>query len=125
MNGDGFADILVAAFTGDSAGNGQSNAGEAYVVFGKADSTTVNLSDIEAGTGGGFVSSSLSPGSHTITLSVTEVVSHSPGRVTTHHARSRTPSVWGVTPKMLGICDDTMRMAAPLVNPVSTGSDMT
>ena len=50
MNGDGLADDIVGAPYGDPGGGDQ--AGESYVVFGKADGTTVNLADVAAGTGG-------------------------------------------------------------------------
>ncbi len=50
VNGDGLADLIVGAQGGDPGGNGQE--GESYVVFGKTDTTPVNLSDVAAGTGG-------------------------------------------------------------------------
>jgi Ca2+-binding RTX toxin-like protein len=50
VNGDGLADLIVGA-RGDSP-NGNSNSGASFVVFGKATTTTVQLSDVEAGTGG-------------------------------------------------------------------------
>ncbi|MCT7958467.1 hypothetical protein [Laspinema palackyanum] len=50
MNGDGLDDLIVGAPYADPGGNAE--AGESYVVFGKTDSTAVNLSDIAAGTGG-------------------------------------------------------------------------
>jgi hypothetical protein len=37
VNGDGFDDLLIGALFGDAAGNAKLNAGESYVVFGKAD----------------------------------------------------------------------------------------
>ena len=49
VNGDGLADVIVGAFL--AAGN----TGESYVVFGKTSTTAVDLSDVAAGTGGGFV----------------------------------------------------------------------
>ncbi len=53
VNGDGLADVMVGAYLADPAG--VTNAGKSYVVFGKSNNTAVNLSDISAGTGGGFV----------------------------------------------------------------------
>ena len=44
VNGDGLADLLVGAPSTSSTNNG-------YVVFGKADSTAIELSDVLAGTG--------------------------------------------------------------------------
>jgi len=54
LNGDGFADLIIGASQGDAAGNGKSNAGESYVVFGKESGwgAAVELADIAAGTGG-------------------------------------------------------------------------
>ena len=37
VNGDGFDDLLIGAESGDAAANAKPNAGESYVVFGKAD----------------------------------------------------------------------------------------
>ncbi|MGF1572501.1 MAG: integrin alpha, partial [Sumerlaeia bacterium] len=48
VNGDGFADLIVGAFGADP--NGDYAAGESYVVFGKTDSTAVDLNSL--GTGG-------------------------------------------------------------------------
>jgi hypothetical protein len=50
VNGDGLADLIVGATYADSSGNLYS--GESYVVFGKADTTPVDLSDVAAGIGG-------------------------------------------------------------------------
>jgi len=47
VNGDGLADLIVGAHGADP--DDDSNAGEAYVVFGKADSTTVDLATLGAG----------------------------------------------------------------------------
>ena len=54
INGDGFADLIIGAVNGSGAGNLKPNAGESYVVFGKAASfgTGVDLSAIPTGTGG-------------------------------------------------------------------------
>ncbi len=49
VNGDGIVDVIVDARHADVNG---SNSGTAYVVFGKSDGTTVDLSDISAGIGG-------------------------------------------------------------------------
>ncbi len=58
VNGDGLADVIVAAPGADPGGN--STAGETYVVFGKADGTAVELADVAAGTGG-FVINGIDP----------------------------------------------------------------
>jgi hypothetical protein len=50
VNGDGLADLLVGAYASDpSAGI---DAGRSYVVFGKADTTQINLSEVASGLGG-------------------------------------------------------------------------
>ncbi len=54
VNGDGLADLIVGAHGGDP--NGTGSAGESYVVFGKANTTAVNLADVVAGTGGFVIS---------------------------------------------------------------------
>ncbi|MHC4429694.1 MAG: integrin alpha, partial [Planctomycetota bacterium] len=50
VNGDGLADVIVGASGADPGGD--SLAGETYVVFGRAGTSPVDLSDIVAGTGG-------------------------------------------------------------------------
>jgi hypothetical protein len=50
VNGDGLADLIVGAFLSDPAAG--RSAGRSYVVFGKANTTAINLSAIDAGTGG-------------------------------------------------------------------------
>jgi hypothetical protein len=50
VNGDGLDDLIVGAWKADS--NGKSDTGKSYVIFGKIDSTTINLSAIASGTGG-------------------------------------------------------------------------
>jgi len=49
VNGDGLTDVLVGAFQNDN--DGSASNGAAYVVFGKADGTTIDLDDVAAGTG--------------------------------------------------------------------------
>ena len=49
VNGDGLADLIIGGYLEDNNGT---NSGSAFVVFGKATTTTVELSDVEAGTGG-------------------------------------------------------------------------
>ena len=50
VNGDGLDDLIVGAYGVDI--NGNADAGRSYVVFGKINSTAINLSSISAGTGG-------------------------------------------------------------------------
>ena len=50
VNGDGIADLLIGAYLADPAGG--TGAGKSYVVFGKAGTAAVELSDVAAGTGG-------------------------------------------------------------------------
>jgi Ca2+-binding RTX toxin-like protein len=54
INGDGFADLIIGARYGDAAGNAKGNAGDSYVVFGKASGwgAAIDLTTIAAGTGG-------------------------------------------------------------------------
>jgi hypothetical protein len=62
VNGDGFDDLLIGAYGADP--NGQSFAGESYVVFGKAEGfgTSFNLSDINGSNG--FVINGIDPGDY-------------------------------------------------------------
>ncbi|CAB5495011.1 FG-GAP-like repeat-containing protein [Bathymodiolus thermophilus thioautotrophic gill symbiont] len=50
VNGDGLDDLIVGAFQADLAN--KSKAGKSYVIFGKTDETSVDLSKIASGTGG-------------------------------------------------------------------------
>ena len=50
INGDGLADVIVGTPGGDPGD--VSGAGESYIVFGKADGTAVDLSEVAAGVGG-------------------------------------------------------------------------
>lgn len=52
VNGDGLDDVIIGAIGADPNGN---RSGASYVVFGKSDNTSVQLSDIEAGSASGFV----------------------------------------------------------------------
>lgn len=47
VNGDGLADLIIGAWRADPGK--RSNAGESYVVFGKADVSTVDLANLESG----------------------------------------------------------------------------
>ncbi len=58
VNGDGLDDVIIGAWGADQGGN--ANAGESYVVFGKADGSPVNLSAVAAGSGG-FVINGIDP----------------------------------------------------------------
>lgn len=53
VNGDGKGDLIIGA-PGVDQGT-ENSVGESYVIFGKSTTTPVNLSDIVAGTGDGFV----------------------------------------------------------------------
>ena len=58
VNGDGLADLLVGAPYSDPGATVRTDAGRAYVVFGKANTTAVELSAVAPATGasvGGFV----------------------------------------------------------------------
>ena len=50
INGDGLADVIISAY--QATANAAMYAGKSYVVFGKTNSTAINLSAIEAGNGG-------------------------------------------------------------------------
>ncbi|MEO5353375.1 MAG: FG-GAP-like repeat-containing protein [Magnetococcus sp. XQGC-1] len=53
INGDGLADMIIGADRSDPGS--LSSAGRSYVVFGRTAMTPIDLSAIDAGTGGGFV----------------------------------------------------------------------
>ena len=55
VNGDGLADLIIGAPLVGSTAYGRTYQGASYVVFGKTDGGTVNLADVQAGLGGGFV----------------------------------------------------------------------
>ena len=57
VNGDGLDDLIVGAYYAYSAG--KADIGKSSVVFGKTDTTTVNLSNITSGTGGFVITVSL------------------------------------------------------------------
>ena len=50
VNGDGLGDLIIGAIGADPDDN--TDAGAAYVVFGRTNTTTVDLLDVESGTGG-------------------------------------------------------------------------
>jgi VCBS repeat-containing protein len=56
INGDGLADVIVSSGFADSTG--KTDIGKAYVVYGKADTTAVDLAAVSAGNGGFAISGS-------------------------------------------------------------------
>jgi Ca2+-binding RTX toxin-like protein len=54
INGDGFDDLLIGAFSADGPGNTRDGAGDSYVVFGKASgfAAEIDLAAVAAGNGG-------------------------------------------------------------------------
>jgi len=48
VNGDGFDDLLIGAPNGDASGNTKADAGESYVVFGKADWSATPVLELAA-----------------------------------------------------------------------------
>lgn len=54
VNGDGVGDLIIGASGGCAAANGKPNAGDSYVVFGKASGfgSPVDLASVATGTGG-------------------------------------------------------------------------
>ena len=61
INGDGIEDFIIGAPDNDPDYGG-GGPGQAYVIFGGQDLSTLSLSDIENGTGNGFVINGASPG---------------------------------------------------------------
>src|SRR5438045_3255497 len=51
VNGDGFDDLIVGAFQADGPADGRSEAGDSYVIFGKAGgfAATLDLASITTG----------------------------------------------------------------------------
>jgi len=62
VNGDGLADVIVGAPGANPLG--RNGAGEAYVVFGKSDTRTVDLLDVRAGQGGFAIAGSAKLGGY-------------------------------------------------------------
>src|SRR5262245_52161397 len=54
VNGDGFDDIIIGAYLGDGPGNTRADAGDSYVVFGKASgfAAQIDLAAVATGSGG-------------------------------------------------------------------------
>ncbi|MEM6290456.1 MAG: Ig-like domain-containing protein [Myxococcota bacterium] len=91
VNGDGFADLLVGAYSGDIPHG--PNSGLAYVVFGKSDTDSVSLSQVATGSGG-FVIVSESEGDwlgYTV-AGVGDVNGDSIGDIVVAAPRAGTPS---------------------------------
>ena len=61
INGDGLSDLIVGAWKSDAA---DEDAGRVYVVFGKVDTTPVDLAQVAAGVGG-FVIEGIAAGDET------------------------------------------------------------
>ena len=54
INGDGFDDLIIGAYRGDAAGNGKNDAGDTYVLFGRASGwgAPIDLAAVAGGSGG-------------------------------------------------------------------------
>src|SRR5262245_1630824 len=50
INGDGFADLIIGACSADAPAG--SDAGRSYVVFGRSETSAIDLSAVAAGSGG-------------------------------------------------------------------------
>jgi hypothetical protein len=48
INGDGFDDLIIGAFNADAIGNATDDAGESYVVYGKANWSTTPTFDLNS-----------------------------------------------------------------------------
>jgi hypothetical protein len=59
VNGDGLADLIVGAYLSDPGSPVRANAGRSYVVFGKTDRNAIELSAIDAGSGGFVINGQL------------------------------------------------------------------
>ena len=55
INGDGLADLIISAPTAGNDGSSANQAGLSYVVFGQTGTSTIDLVNLRAGGGGGFV----------------------------------------------------------------------
>ena len=51
INGDGFDDLIIGARYGDAAGNTKANAGESYIIFGRASGfgASIDLTTVAGG----------------------------------------------------------------------------
>jgi hypothetical protein len=66
VNGDGLDDLIVSARRADPSG--KLSAGKSYVIFGKIDSTAINLSAIDLGTGGFVINLPVAQGGLSLTV---------------------------------------------------------
>ena len=66
VNGDGLADLIIGA---NSADTSELDEGRSYVVFGKADGTKINLSDITSANGGFAINGQLAEDQSGISVS--------------------------------------------------------
>jgi hypothetical protein len=68
LNGDGLNDLIVGA-RGIPSTTGEFKAGKFYVILGKKDNTTIDLSAIASGTGGFVINGENAPGFYKISVS--------------------------------------------------------